>query len=126
MKAFLFPLRMPTFHNQLRLFREGRLSPWEPEHAKWIKQELASLEIDDPEDAARFRDLYEKRLADYIESQLPAEPISQTGMAVVVEPVVSAATVVSAAPSAPVTETVVAEVPKPKKAHKKPASPSAK
>jgi hypothetical protein len=76
---------MPTFHNQLQLFRSGRLSPWEPEHAKWIKQELFNLEQDDPKDAARFQELYDQKMAAYLAKQ-EVQPEEEVGTTIVVEP----------------------------------------
>lgn len=63
--------------NRLRLFREGRLSPWEPEHSLWIKQELATLQLEDPEDAERFRKLYEDKAAEHEGKSAPVVEVQE-------------------------------------------------
>jgi hypothetical protein len=49
------------------------LHPWIPEHAIFIRGELAKLEVTDPTAAASFKQFYEEKMDKY-ESEQPKEP----------------------------------------------------
>lgn len=61
--------------NFLRLFTEMRLSPWLPEHDKYIRSRLAALEVEDPKGADTYRLKYAKIHAGYLAAH-PEEAIA--------------------------------------------------
>lgn len=54
-----------SHQNFLRLFNEMRLSPWLPEHERYIQARIAALEVEDPTDADNKRLGYAKILGAY-------------------------------------------------------------
>lgn len=54
------------------MFISKRLHPWVPEHAVFIKGELAMLEVTDPSAAATYRAFYEQKAL-----EAPVEPEKQ-------------------------------------------------
>lgn len=76
-----------------RMFINRRLCPWVPDHALFIKAEIAKLEVLEPHDADSFRAFYDKSLAEYEAKNAPLkeEPKADVKEEVkeeVVEPVV--------------------------------------
>lgn len=61
--------------NFLRLFGELRLSPWLPEHDRYIRSRIAALGVEDPKEAVHKADQYAKIHAEYLKAH-PQEAIT--------------------------------------------------
>lgn len=57
----------------LKHFNDSRLHPWIPEHAIFIKGEIAKLEVTDPTAAASFKKFYESKMEKYEAEQKASE-----------------------------------------------------
>ncbi len=76
---------MEYTENTRKVFTQGRMPPWELEHGMYIEKELQKLAIDNPGEAAALKELYAKKMEDYMaehpeyvspfEPVVPSEPV---------------------------------------------------
>jgi len=66
-----------NYPNAMRVFQDGRMAPWEPEHAEFIRKELLKLAIEDEGASAALKELYDAKLQKYLSEQpKPPEEVS--------------------------------------------------
>lgn len=75
---------MQTGTDDLKLFREMRLAPWKSHQKILIDGWIAKFQVENPGYALQMKELYDRKLSDYIALQ----PKVEVAPAVVVQPVV--------------------------------------